>query len=354
VLVIDVRSTSPLRRPPADYCPAGSDRWFTIPAGLDAGKTLFYSDHETAPGEEPRATVLFVHGNPECSYTYRSVRDALVASGEPLRLVAPDHIGFGLSDQADFEMVDLHHAENLRQLVDHLDLRDVTLVVHDWGGPIGVGAMLERPSRVAALAVVNSTVFPMPPDGFTYRNYPFPWLPWYLTPSLVPDALWGGVAAAVVRHGHPQPAASFLRTVARWVVAHGRDAIDPGGAEYVFSQMLRGRANARSSKRNVRQTPFWGHGYRYRDPRHGVQDNHGFYARIHDLVPRAWGRAGADIPVCGWFGGWDACGKDSVIAQWQHALPRMREHTHRRPHVGHFVEEVEGPAIAASILELSG
>ncbi len=347
-----VPTSSPLQTPPDDYCPPGSERWFTIPEGLDAGKQLFYSDHETSPGGTPTPTVLFVHGNPECSYTYRGIRDALLASGEPVRIVALDHVGFGLSDQADFEMVDVHHAANLVQLVRHLDLQDVTLVVHDWGGPIGIGALLEDPERVSALVVMNSTVFPMPPDGHTYRNFPFPWLPWFLTPRLIPDRVWGGVAAAVVLHAHPQTTLPFVRAIARWTFAHARRKIDVDRPEYVFSQMLRGRANARSSKRQVRQTPVWGHGYRYTDARRGVQDNHGFYTRIQRTLAEAWGPAGRDLPVCGYFGEWDACGKPSVVAQWHEALPRMRDDTHRFPDVGHFIEEYKGPEIAASILAM--
>ncbi len=351
---MNVATNSPLQDPPSDYCPAGSERWFAIPEGLDAGKTLFYSDHVTLPGGAPKTTVVFVHGNPECSYTYRTIRDALIGSGQPLRLVAMDHIGLGLSDQADFEMVDVHHAANLLQLVRHLDLQDVTLVVHDWGGPIGIGAMLQDPERVAALVVMNSTVFPMPSDGYTYTNFPFPWLPWHLTPKLIPDAAWGGLAAAVVRNAHPQGTLTFLRTVATWLGRHARKNIAKGCPEYVFSQMLRSRANAKSSKRNVRQTPVWGHGYRYTDARHGAQDNHAFYACIQEQISRAWGPSGQNVPACGYFGQWDACGKDSVIAQWQQALPQMTGDTHRFGDIGHFIEEYKGPEIAASILSMQG
>ncbi len=349
-----VKSNSPLQNPPADYSPLGSERWFEISEGLDAGKTLFYFDYLTRANEAPQTTVLFVHGNPECSYTYRKIRDALIASGQSLRIVAMDHIGFGLSDQADFEMVDMHHAAHVSQLVRHLDLQNITLVIHDWGGPIGVGAFINEPKRVGALLVLNTTVFPMPADGYTYKNYPFPWLPWYLTPNLIPDGLWGGVAAAVVCHLHPQGTLSFLSTTAKWLGKHGRNNIGEDSPEYVFSQMARSSMNAKSSKRNVRQTPFWGHGYSYQDKRHGTQDNHAFYACINDNISKAWGPTGQNIPVCGYFGQWDACGKDSVIAQWQEALPQMKHDTHKFSDVGHFIEEYKGPEMAASILKMNG
>ncbi|MEC9364940.1 MAG: alpha/beta fold hydrolase [Pseudomonadota bacterium] len=351
---MDLPSNTPLRDPPADYCPADGWRWFQPTEGYDAGKQMFYADLRTpaAVQAEPDVTVLLVHGNPECSYTYRHVRDALLASPRPLRIVAPDHIGMGLSDQADYEMLDLHHAANLRQLVRHLDLRRVVLVVHDWGGPIGIGALIDEPERVAGLVVLNTTVFPMPADGYTYRNYPFPWLPWASTASLVPDALWGGVAAAVVSHARPQGFAAFSRLAATWIWRHARGRIAPGTPEHVWSQSFRTTANARSSKRNVRQTPYWGHGYRYRDARHGVQDNHAYYAHIQQQLPHVWGPQGQGIPACGWFGQWDPCGKDSVIAQWHAALPQMRERTHTFADVGHFIEEYKGAEIAASILAL--
>lgn len=349
---MDVKTNSPLQNPPVDYCPSGSERWFEIPEGLDAGKALFYYDHATVPGETPQATVLFVHGNPECSYTYRHIRDALIASGQPLRIVAMDHIGLGLSSQSDFEMVDMHHATHVTQLVRHLDLRNITLVVHDWGGPIGIGALMGEAERVDGLLVMNTTVFPMPSDGYTYKTYPFPWLPWYQTPNLIPDALWGGLAAAVVCHAQPQGTLSFLGTTAKWLSRHAAKSIDENSPEYVFSQMTRSSANAKSSKRNVRQTPFWGHGYSYHDERHGTQDNHAFYQDIQGSISKAWGPSGRNIPVCGYFGQWDACGKDSVIAQWHKALPQMAEETHRFPNIGHFIEEYKGAEMAASILNM--
>lgn len=101
---------------------------------------MFYSDIQISPDEgeeeaegEPDYTLLFVHGNPENSYTYRHIREHLAKPNKSLRLISPDHIGFGLSDQCDFEMAEMHHAENLAQLVRHLDLQRVFLVVHDWG-----------------------------------------------------------------------------------------------------------------------------------------------------------------------------------------------------------------------------
>jgi pimeloyl-ACP methyl ester carboxylesterase len=345
---MQIKTSTPLHNPPADYCPPGSEHWFQIPAGLDAGKTLFYSDHQCG-NDEPETTVVFVHGNPESSYTYRHIRDALLNSGKSLRLVAMDHIGFGLSDQADFEMVDMHHAANLKQLITHLDLQDVTLVVHDWGGPIGIGSFIDEPERVKALLVMNTTVFPMPSDGLTYQNFPYWWLPWCQTPRLIPNALWGGVASAVVTNAVPQSGLRFVAMTASYLGKHAFKRIPADSPDYVWSQMLRTKANAKSSKRNVLQTPYWGHGYRYDDPRHGSQDNHAYYANIQSKINKVW----AGIPVSGFFGGWDACGKRSVIEQWQDALPQIVDNTEFFPDLGHFIEEYKGPEMAQSILEMN-
>ena len=342
-----IASNSPLRVVPPDYFPEGameSADWFVLPAqsAYDAGKRLFYYDHRTT-GAESEATVVLVHGNPESSYTFRHLRDALMASGRPMRIVAVDHIGFGLSDQADFEMVDMHHAENLRALIRHLDLRDVTLVVHDWGGAIGIGAFAREPGRVRNLLVMNTTIFPMPEEGLTYTNFPSPESPWSAMPDRVADDAWGGVAAAIILASAGNGGSPSSATIASYVSRFQNNLFAEASPEYVFSEPFRSVANVRSSKRNVRQTPVWGRGYTYEDPVRGPQDNNAFYDDIQEVVPREWGAAGRNIDAAGHFGQLDPVGKAEVIAQWHTALPRMAERTYAYPNEGHFVEEAKGP-----------
>lgn len=125
---------TPLVPMPQDYFPASTEGWFVLPEGKDRGKKLFFYDLTIGEGT-PKAIYLFVHGNPESSLTFRKTIRAMEAqTTHCIRIVAVDHIGFGLSDQANFEMVDMHHSENLAQLVRVLDLQDITLAVHDWGG----------------------------------------------------------------------------------------------------------------------------------------------------------------------------------------------------------------------------
>src|SRR5579859_4352314 len=83
------------------------------------------------------APVLMLHGEPTWSYLYRKMIPPLVAAG--YRAIAPDFIGFGRSDKVvdDNWYVIERHVEAIRSVIEALDLRDITLVVQDWGGPIG-------------------------------------------------------------------------------------------------------------------------------------------------------------------------------------------------------------------------
>ena len=343
-----VISNTPLKQPPLDYLPEGAGRWFTIPGGKDAGKVMFYYDVNVGD-QEPEATVVLVHGNPETSYTYRHIRDELISSGRPIRIIAMDHIGFGLSDQADFEMIDMHHSDNLLQLVRHLDLTGVTLAIHDWGGPIGVGAFIEDPYRVKNLVVMNTSIFPMPKTGYTYKNYPHRLLRWSLFPRIYPAFAWGGIAATAVSNGEPQGAMSLAARATGFTVKHIFNCIPKNTPEYVWSQSFRSLANANSSMRNVKQTPRWGYGYQYTDETYGRQDNTKYYKKMQENMPKLW----RSCPTVGFFGQWDPCGKDEVIDQWHEALPKMKQATSRYPDIGHFVEEYKGVDIAKAIIKLN-
>jgi haloalkane dehalogenase len=101
--------------------------------------------------------VLCLHGEPTWSFLYRKMIPGLVAVA---RVVAPDYFGFGRSDKPTetnwytFE----RHCGSIRQLVEELDLRRVTLVVQDWGGPIGLRLAVEQPERVERLVILNTGV----------------------------------------------------------------------------------------------------------------------------------------------------------------------------------------------------
>ena len=107
-------------------------------------------------------TVLCVHGNPTWSFYYRGVIDRLSDSH---RVVAVDHIGCGRSDKPtrdQFPYTLAAHRDNLVALIDHLDLQNITLVAHDWGGAIGLSSLVERKDRFKRIVLLNTGAFPPP------------------------------------------------------------------------------------------------------------------------------------------------------------------------------------------------
>jgi haloalkane dehalogenase len=101
--------------------------------------------------------VLLLHGEPTWSFLYRKLIPPLARTA---RCIAPDYFGFGRSDKPTdrgWYSYD-RHTESIARLADELDLRDVTLVVQDWGGPIGFRFAVEHPDRVARLVVMNTGI----------------------------------------------------------------------------------------------------------------------------------------------------------------------------------------------------
>lgn len=118
--------------------------------------------HYVDEGPKDGTPLLMVHGNPTWSFFYRQL---IKAFSSEYRCVALDHIGCGLSDKPQDWRYDLvGHIQNLERLVLELDLREITLVVHDWGGPIGLGFARRHPERIARLVIMNTAAFvgPMP------------------------------------------------------------------------------------------------------------------------------------------------------------------------------------------------
>jgi len=111
--------------------------------------------------------VLLVHGTPGWGFEYRSVIPLLTSTH---RVVVPDLLGFGLSDRipgGDYTV--RAHAQRLAAFVEALDLQDFHVVVHDFGGPIGLGAALGHLERVRAITVLNSWMWPLNGDPFFER-----------------------------------------------------------------------------------------------------------------------------------------------------------------------------------------
>ncbi len=112
--------------------------------------------HYVDEGPADAPVMLLLHGMPTWSYLYRDVIPGLVAAG--YRCIAPDHMGFGRSDKP----TDIHwytiarHTEILNSLIVDLDLRNITLVCQDWGGPTGLAQAAMMPERFDHLVIMNT------------------------------------------------------------------------------------------------------------------------------------------------------------------------------------------------------
>jgi haloalkane dehalogenase len=130
-------------------------------AALSAGRVHYVDEGPTpsSPDAGPAGCpVLLVHGTPSWSFEYRHLIRSLSATR---RVIAFDHLGFGLSDRpGGFGYRPEDHARVFAELVEVLGLQRFTLVVHDFGGPIALPFAVAHPERVARLVVLNSFMWP--------------------------------------------------------------------------------------------------------------------------------------------------------------------------------------------------
>jgi haloalkane dehalogenase len=107
--------------------------------------------------------LLLLHGNPAWSFLYRQVIKGL---SDSYRCIAPDHPGFGLSRAAPgYGYTPAEHSAVLEQLVRQLDLTDVTMMVQDWGGPIGFGVATRHSERFSRFVIGNTWAWPKSDPG---------------------------------------------------------------------------------------------------------------------------------------------------------------------------------------------
>ena len=115
--------------------------------------------------------VVMVHGNPSWSFYYRNLVTEL---SHQYQCIVPDHIGCGLSDKPSDQEYDYtlnQRINDLETLLDHLEIKkDITLVVHDWGGMIGMGYAARHPERIKRLVILNTGSFNLP----STKKFPLP------------------------------------------------------------------------------------------------------------------------------------------------------------------------------------
>ena len=154
---------------------------------------------------EGAETLLFVHGNPTWSFHWRNLVGKLSST---FRCVAVDHLGCGPSELQPRPLRLEDHLGNLSILIDELDLKRITLVAQDWGGAIGIGAMLKSLERCERIALFNTGAFP----------------PWFI-PWRIRVCRWPILGQLAVRGANAFSLAALRMTLAR------RPKLDPLVAE---------------------------------------------------------------------------------------------------------------------------
>ena len=177
--------------------------------------------------------VVCFHGEPSWSYLYRRMLPPLVAAGH--RLICPDLAGFGRSDKpTDFGWYSYdRHLEQVAGVLDTLDLRGATVVVQDWGGPIGLRWAVEHAERVDRLVIMNTGLF----TGRVSKGF----LQWRAFAEQNPDlpvgfVLQGGTATelppeVVAAYEAPFPDAASKAGAATFPLLVPTDDDAPGAAE---------------------------------------------------------------------------------------------------------------------------
>ncbi|MEW8437139.1 MAG: alpha/beta fold hydrolase [Candidatus Thiodiazotropha taylori] len=121
------------------------------------GARIHYIDEGQGP------VLLLLHGNPTWSFLYRNIITEL--KGE-FRLIAPDYPGFGLSTAPEgYGFTAAEQAQTISELVQQLDLLNVTVMVQDWGGPIGFNVALNNPERIKGFVIGNTWAWPLERTG---------------------------------------------------------------------------------------------------------------------------------------------------------------------------------------------
>lgn len=264
---------------------------------------MHYIDEGPLDDTEP---LVLVHGNPTWSFHWRNLVRGLSADR---RVLAPDHIGMGMSDKPPRSgypfRLDRRVADFGRFLDATIGDRRFTLVVHDWGGPIGLGWAVDHPNRVARIVLTNTAAFPAPPGK------PIPWA--------LKVARSRPLGSLAVRQAN-----AFARGALRWgVTADLPDAVRAG---YLApTGTVRGRLAIFEFVRDIPDGP-----------------GHRSHRELERIAAGLAGLAAHPVLIC--WGGQDFVFDDRILAEWLRRWPAA--HAHRFPDAGHLVlEDAEADVI---------
>ncbi len=257
------------------------------------GHRLTYIDEGRGPA------LVMVHGNPSWSYLYRNVVKALRSS---YRCIVPDHLGCGLSDKPQSANYSLgHHIDNLEALLDYLNIQHCVVVVHDWGGAIGMGWAIRHPERVLGSVVLNTAAFPSQRLPWRIAVCRWPYLGALLVRGFNVFA-WAATFMAVRQKMAPEVAAGFLAPYSSW-------------------------AKRVAVHRFVQDIP--------------MHPGHPSWAALTDIDYALHRLKEKPMLIC--WGGQDFCFNRKFYDEWLHRFPQAQGHYF--PQAGHYVLEDALPEI---------
>ena len=265
-------------------------------------KTLAIDGHRLSYLDEGQGpALLLLHGNPTWSFYYRNL---VLALRTEFRVIVPDHLGCGLSDKpANYPYTLANHINNLDQLITHLGVADLGLMVHDWGGAIGLGLAGRQPKRIRSLVITNTAAFPSSRCPWRIRLCRLPWLGALLVRGLNGFAR-PALSMAVTRRLAPEVARGYLKPYDSW-------------------------ANRVAVHAFVRDIPL--------TPSHPSWPT---LLEVEQHLPLL-----QDKPMLILWGGKDFCFNDQFYREWLRRFPEARRHYF--PEAGHYLLEDAGPEVAS-------
>jgi len=278
--------------------PPSSDWRSLYPFASHFMETEGGKQHYLDEGEGP--AVVMVHGNPTWSFYYRNLARSL---SKTHRVIVPDHMGCGLSDKPqDYPYTLRQHIDNLERLLDYeLEVPQVDLVVHDWGGAIGMGYAVRHPERIRRLVILNTAAFLL--DFCPFRIRVCRW------PVVGPLAVRGLNA--------------FARAATTMAVESRLDPAVRAGLLAPYDSW----ANRVAILRFVQDIP--------------LRRSHPSWETVTDIQKRLHLLAEKPMLIC--WGMQDFCFTEDFLDIWQSYFPNAR--VHRFEDAGHYVLEDAGERV---------
>ncbi len=263
------------------------------------GHVMSYLDE----GEGP--VFVLLHGNPSWSYLYRNVVSLLK---KKYRVIVPDHIGCGFSEKpASFSYRLQDHIDNIQLLLEHLEIEQCVLGMHDWGGAIGMGWATQFPEKIKGLVVFNTAAFRSSRIPLRINICRTPLLGKLLVQGLNSFAA-GAVHLAVEKKMKPEVAKGFIMPYNNW-------------------------RNRIATHRFVTDIP--------------LKATHPSYSSLQKLEEGLTRLQ--DKPMIIFWGGKDFCFNDSFYEEWQKRFPDADCHYYAN--AGHYVLEDAFAEIKAPLQE---